>query len=48
MGYTTVHQTLKLLSEYRLVSERHFSDPYTRFESTQKDQHHDHLILPLL
>ena len=44
IGYTTVHRTLKLLSECGLASERHFSDRYTRFESTQKDQHHDHLI----
>jgi len=44
IGYTTVHRTLKLLSECGLASERHFSDRYTRFESKQKDQHHDHLI----
>jgi len=44
IGYTTVHRTLKLLSECGLASERHFSDRYTRFESTHKDRHHDHLI----
>jgi len=44
VGYTTVHRTLKLLSECGLASERHFSDRYTRFERKQKGQHHDHLI----
>ena len=44
IGYSTVHRTLKLLSECGLASERHFSDRYTRFESKQKDQHHDHFI----
>jgi Fur family ferric uptake transcriptional regulator len=44
IGYSTVHRTLKLLSECGLASERHFSDRYTRFERKQKDQHHDHLI----
>ena len=44
IGYSTVHRTLKLLCECGLASERHFSDRYTRFETTRKDQHHDHLI----
>jgi len=44
IGYSTVHRTLKLLSECGLASERHFGDRYTRFEKKQKDQHHDHLI----
>ncbi len=44
IGYSTVHRTLKLLSECGLASERHFGDRYTRFERKQKDQHHDHLI----
>ena len=44
IGYSTVHRTLKLLSECGLASERHFGDRYTRFEKKQKGQHHDHLI----
>jgi len=43
-GYSTVHRTLKLLTECGLASERHFSDRYTRFENRHKNQHHDHLI----
>ena len=44
IGYSTVHRTLKLLSECGLVSERKFGDRYTRFELKHKDQHHDHFI----
>jgi Fur family ferric uptake transcriptional regulator len=44
IGYSTVHRTLKLLSECGLVSERKFGDRYTRYELKQKDQHHDHFI----
>ena len=44
IGYSTVHRTLKLLSECGLASEIRFNDRYTRFEKVQKDRHHDHLI----
>ena len=44
IGYSTVHRTLKLVSECGLASERHFGDRYTRFEKKQKDKHHDYLI----
>jgi len=44
IGYSTVHRTLKLLSECGLASERNFGDRYTRFESVKENQHHDHLI----
>jgi Fur family ferric uptake transcriptional regulator len=44
IGYATVYRTLKLLSECGLASDSHFADHVTRFESTHKNQHHDHLI----
>ena len=44
IGYATVYRTLKLLAECGLASESHFADQLTRFESTHKHQHHDHLI----
>lgn len=44
VGYATVYRTLKLLVECGLANERHFSDSLTRFEVTDTDHHHDHLI----
>lgn len=44
IGYSTVHRTLKLLTECGLASEIHLNDRYTRFEKIRQDQHHDHLV----
>jgi Fur family ferric uptake transcriptional regulator len=44
IGYSTVHRTLKLLSECGLATESQFGGRYTRFENVLKGQHHDHLI----
>lgn len=44
IGYTTVHRTLKMLTECGLAKEIKFNDPYTRFEKAVEKSHHDHLI----
>lgn len=44
IGYATVYRTLKLLSEAGLVHERRFEDGFTRYELSDTDKHHDHLI----
>jgi len=44
VGYATVYRTLKLLVECGLANERRFGDTLTRFEVTDHDSHHDHLI----
>lgn len=44
IGYATVYRTLKLLAEAGLAQERRFEDGYTRYEHTNPNAHHDHLI----
>jgi Fur family transcriptional regulator, ferric uptake regulator len=44
IGYATVYRTLKLLAEAGLAQERRFEDGFTRYEHTNADTHHDHLI----
>ncbi|MDZ4185718.1 MAG: transcriptional repressor [Desulfuromonadales bacterium] len=44
IGYATVHRTLKLLAESGLAAPRHFGDGHTRYECSNEEQHHDHLI----
>ncbi|THB64330.1 MAG: transcriptional repressor [Desulfovibrio sp.] len=44
VGQATVYRTLKLLSDAGIAREVHFGDGVTRYEPSQSDQHHDHLI----
>jgi len=44
IGYATVYRTLKLLAKAGLAQERRFEDGFTRYEHTNADAHHDHLI----
>lgn len=44
LGYATVYRTLKLFAECGIAEERHFGDGQTRYESSDSDEHHDHLI----
>lgn len=44
IGYATVYRTLKLLAECGVATERRFGDGVTRYEVTNDDHHHDHLI----
>ena len=44
IGYATVYRTLKLLAEAGLAQERRFDDGFTRYEHTNAEDHHDHLI----
>ena len=44
IGFVTVYRTLKLLTEAGLASGKHFNGNFTRFESKQKTDHHDHLV----
>ena len=44
VGYATVYRTMKMLSEGGMANELHFGDGATRYEITDDDTHHDHLI----
>ncbi|NIN33876.1 MAG: transcriptional repressor [Gammaproteobacteria bacterium] len=44
IGYATVHRTLKLFAECGIAEQRHFGDGQARYEATDHDEHHDHLI----
>ena len=44
VGYATVHRTLKLFAECGIASVRNFGDGSTRYESSNEDEHHDHLV----
>ena len=44
IGYATVARTLKLLATAGFAQERHFEDGVSRFEYSETDKHHDHLI----
>jgi Fur family ferric uptake transcriptional regulator len=44
IGYATVHRTLKLFAECGIAEQRHFGDGQARYEASDRDEHHDHLI----
>ena len=44
IGQATVYRTLRLLCEAGLAKEFHFGDGIARYEPTDGDDHHDHLI----
>jgi len=44
VGYATVYRTMKLLTESGVVQEHKFGDGFTRYELSDDDAHHDHLI----
>lgn len=44
IGYSTVHRTLKLFAECGIAEEVNFGDGQTRYESSSRMEHHDHLI----
>ncbi len=44
VGYATVYRTMKLLSESGVVQEHKFGDGFTRYELSDDDAHHDHLV----
>jgi Fur family ferric uptake transcriptional regulator len=44
VGYATVYRTLKLLAECGVANERRFGDGLTRYELSDEEAHHDHLI----
>ena len=44
VGYATVYRTLKLLKEIGLADERHFDDGQARYEPTEAEEQHDHII----
>lgn len=44
IGYATVYRTLKLLTECGLAAHRRFGDGQAVYETTDEDEHHDHLI----
>lgn len=44
IGYATVHRSLKLFAECGIAEQRNFGDGQARFEATDHDEHHDHLI----
>ena len=44
VGYATVYRTMKLLSESGVVQEHKFGDGFTRYELSDEEAHHDHLV----
>ena len=44
IGYATVHRTLKLFAECGIAEQCHFGDGQARYEASDLDEHHDHLI----
>lgn len=44
IGYATIHRTLKLFAECGIAEQRHFGDGQARYEASDLDEHHDHLI----
>ena len=44
IGYATVHRTLKLFADCGIAEQRHFGDGQARYEASDHDEHHDHLI----
>jgi Fur family ferric uptake transcriptional regulator len=44
VGYATVYRTMKLLTEAGVAAARQFGEGQTRFEISDGEGHHDHLI----
>ena len=44
VSQATVYRTMKLLSECGLATARNFHDGQTRYERSEVDAHHDHII----
>ena len=44
IGYATVHRSLKLFAQCGIAEQRHFGDGQARYEASDHDEHHDHLI----
>jgi Fur family ferric uptake transcriptional regulator len=44
IGMTTVYRTLKLLCQWGIGQERHFSNAKTIYDNVAWKRHHDHLI----
>ncbi len=44
IGLATVYRTLKMMTEAKILVERHFLDNKACFEFTDDNVHHDHLI----
>jgi Fur family ferric uptake transcriptional regulator len=44
VGYATVYRTMKLLTDAGIAAARQFGDGQTRFEVSDGEGHHDHLI----
>ena len=44
IGLATVYRTLKMMTDSKILVERHFSDQRACFEFADEDVHHDHLI----
>jgi Fur family transcriptional regulator, ferric uptake regulator len=44
IGYATVYRTMKLLTASGVVQEHHFGDGFTRYELSDDQAHHDHLV----
>ena len=44
VGAATVYRTLKLLTGAGLASPRNFGDGFVRYESSERREHHDHLV----
>lgn len=44
VGYATVYRTMRMLTEGGIASELHFGDGVTRYEVSDENSHHDHLI----
>ncbi len=44
IGLATVYRTLKMMTDSKILIERHFSENRACFEFAEEDIHHDHLI----
>ncbi len=44
IGLATVYRTLKMMTDSKILIERHFTDDRACFEFADEDIHHDHLI----
>ena len=44
VGYATVYRTMKLLADSGIVQEHKFGDGFTRYELSDEEAHHDHLV----
>jgi Fur family transcriptional regulator, ferric uptake regulator len=44
VGYATIYRTMKMLAACGVAVEQHFGDGFTRYEMSDEQAHHDHLI----